>query len=127
MSDEQQHTPGPWRIGYWSGRCRKPEHEGRHPGPPQCVYEPEFNEGSEQFIGGIAGSGVNVMVVDTSYDELVIKMADARLITAAPELLDALKYARSVIQGHAEDHCDGCKQTLDMLDATIAKAEGRKP
>jgi hypothetical protein len=39
--------------------------------------------------------------------------ANARLIAAAPELLEALKYARNLVGPN------------EIIDATIAKAEGR--
>ncbi|MGT3569130.1 hypothetical protein ACVQH5_29455 [Klebsiella pneumoniae] len=44
--------------------------------------------------------------------------ANARLIAAAPELLDALKYARRFLRGPDHD--------VDYVDGIIAKAEGRQ-
>ena len=46
--------------------------------------------------------------------------ANARLIAAAPELLEALKLARSII-GHPED------AHSKLISAAISKAEGVKP
>lgn len=43
--------------------------------------------------------------------------ANARLIAAAPELLQALKYARRFLRGIDHD--------VDYVDGVIAKAEGR--
>ena len=45
--------------------------------------------------------------------------ANARLIAAAPELLEALKLARSII-GHPDD------AHTQMIDAAIAKATGEQ-
>lgn len=87
-------TPGPWKAGYWSGVCRIPEHNGNHPGPPECKYEPEFNEmRSDEFGSGFVGIGAEqpgVDVVSTSYGSLKILPADAHLIAAAPTLWNHL-------------------------------------
>lgn len=87
-------TPGPWKAGYWSGVCRIPEHNGNHPGPPECKYEPEFNEMRSDEFGsgfvGIAAEQPGVDVVSTSYGSLKILPADARLISAAPILWNHL-------------------------------------
>ena len=45
--------------------------------------------------------------------------ANARLIAAAPEMLEALKAARVVVEA------DGARATLSIIDAAIAKAEGK--
>jgi hypothetical protein len=66
------------------------------------------------------------MVVDTSYEELVISPADARLIAATPDLLDAARMALVALED--EEKCEGLMesgiQALDSLRAAIAKAEG---
>lgn len=115
---EIKHTPGPWRVGGWSGRCHKPSHQGMsHPGPrgnDPCVYTPEFVEG----LHGIAAEG-GVHVVSVSYDELAMTEADARLIAAAPELLEALLVVLSDLEIGAHPHLH-----LDQIRAAIAKATG---
>lgn len=51
--------------------------------------------------------------------------ANARLIAAGPELLEAAKAALARFQ---EDHCDGHHEQhpASLLEAAIAKAEGRQ-
>lgn len=49
--------------------------------------------------------------------------ANARLIAAAPELLEALEEARNVILNHGEDAMT-LMSALVMADAAIAKAKG---
>lgn len=46
-------------------------------------------DGDASFAGIVSESGVEV--VGTQYDSLVMSMADARLIAAAPEMYEALK------------------------------------
>jgi hypothetical protein len=87
---ETKPTPGPWKVGSWSGRCKKLNHTGKHPGPngeDPCVYEPFFID----VPYGIAAEG-GENVVSSQYDELVMSEADARLIAAAPDLIEALRW-----------------------------------
>lgn len=111
------HTPGPWRVGYWSGRCTKPSHEGgKHVGlrgDDPCVYDPIF---MSDFNGIAADNGH--MVVTTRYDELVIGDDDALLIAAAPDLLAACQLALAAMQ--QQDRAD--IDAMDALEAAIAKA-----
>lgn len=116
------HTPGPWRAGYWSGRCHI---QHRHDGT-SCVYVDEFHPmGEDGSFVGIAAAEPGVSVVSLSYDELKIRVADAVLMAAAPELLAALKEARDRI------HVEGCgvdglhRMLCVRLTAAIDKAEGR--
>ena len=51
--------------------------------------------------------------------------ANARLITAAPELLDACREAESVLRTFAEANTAVAPRTLEKLRAALAKAEGR--
>jgi hypothetical protein len=53
--------------------------------------------------------------------------ANARLIAAAPELLDALREAYSAITYMmSNDDCGGAANALEAVVAAIAKAEGRE-
>lgn len=60
-----------------------------------------------------------LIVYDTCMDGVasVHTAADAILIAAAPEMLDALRYARRFL--NAQDH------DTSYIDGVIAKAEGR--
>lgn len=52
---------------------------------------------------------------------------DKRLVTSAPELLEALKYCRNKIaymQAHGEWYSPG--RAIEMADAAIAKATGEQ-
>jgi len=120
------YTPGPWRVGTWAGHCRKPHptRDGLHPGPggaDGCEYEYSFQLGSpdDHYMPGIAGPQSKQMVVDTSYDSLCIRWPDAVLISAAPEMYEALRLVRRI---WAKD--DSCEE-IRAIDAAIAKAEGR--
>jgi hypothetical protein len=77
------------------------------------------------------------------YDYVAISEADARLIAAAPEMLEALKIGRRAIGEHHKPsdcyatgpltgnhfadllQCPACL-FIHMYEATIAKAEGRQ-
>lgn len=132
MSDTSQstkHTPGPWVVGHWTGRCRIPEHEGNHPGGSACVYEPELYPGDDEYIGGIASTKTGVDVVWTSYDELRIRPEDARLIAAAPELLEALERfmdadARAAGEDDGEISSEEYAAVVTGAKAAIRKAKG---
>lgn len=119
------YTPGPWRVGCWSGQCHK-EHPGRsgHPGPggaDGCVYQHTFSPAtpSDYYMPGIAGPESQQMVVETHYDSLSIRWPDAVLISAAPDMYEALKFVRRIWA--VDDTC----QEARAVDAAIAKAEGR--
>jgi len=85
------HTPGPWHIGTRS---------------------------SGRAIYGSKGEEVATFTGLSMPDE---ELANARLIAAAPELLDALKWAVQQI----EDDLDPDHQTaMDACLAAIARAEG---
>lgn len=92
-------TSGPWTI-----------REVRHSNVPgKRAFAIDFNEDQEQ-------------VVDWVYEE-----ADAHLISAAPELLEALEWAmkagRLDYQGRSSVNAAYCDK-VDMARAAIAKAKG---
>lgn len=92
-----KYTPGPWAVcsSYTAGRIIV-----KAPQPTNRV---------------LAGFGSE----DEPLDD--IDWANARLIAAAPELLEALKAALKVIEGY----CDHWEQDVyEKAQAAIAKAEG---
>jgi hypothetical protein len=97
-----KHTPGPWKF-----------HKGRGIDPRFHVQTVGGYQISETPKNGIA-CGIE------SANE-----ANARLIAAAPDLLNALELALATIQRLAPpkpyDHTQG---TRDVINAAIAKATG---
>jgi hypothetical protein len=98
-----QHTPGPWMFCTDSGGL---------------VVETAY-PGSKQFL---------IAQVKTRYpagDGL--HHANARLIAAAPDLLEALKEARSSLEDVDWDEFStpAVEKLMRQCDAAIAKAEGK--
>lgn len=99
-----KHTPGPWEL-----------------------------EAGSDYIRICTKSGERYIIDDllwATYDEE--EMANARLIAAAPELLEANYIAQQRIIGVLENHRNGeslnpaiLQGALDALCAAIAKAEDK--
>lgn len=98
------HTPGPWIT--------------------------ETSDGGLIRITDSATEGITIAEVRTKFINLGIKKiqssgvereANARLITAAPELLEALLQAVYLLECHSINH-----PSLETLRAAIAKAKGRR-
>lgn len=87
------HTPGPWHLVLWNRSIER------------IKYQP-----AEVQIG------VKTLRVGNGADS----DADARLIAAAPDLLEALKLVLEV--GLADEN--GAGAASDAIHAAIAKAEG---
>ena len=108
---ETKHTPGPWRV---APRSDYPEHAD---------------------INVDAGTRGYVALCGKAGDEEA--EANARLIAAAPELLDALRETLRALESHLDESCrDHGLGHRDMLcscnqhevvraRAAIAKTEGR--
>jgi hypothetical protein len=101
-----QHTPGPWRV------CSPSAENGRH----------EIYAGNQ-----LVAQSFNWMLDATGADYAI---ADAALIAAAPELLEALKCALRQLEtlgGARRRHAEGADaihaEVLEYCDAAIAKAE----
>lgn len=92
------HTPGPWTLG--PGRTIATES-----GEFFISYGSERGTGAPLFRGGFD-------VLDRN----------ARLVAAAPELLDALRLAVAVMRAHDIDEAMGGE--FDVFTDAVAKAEG---
>ena len=96
---KQQHTRGPWFVG-------EPVRQVMTPGVGYPIY---FNEDLEQ-------------VTDYVYQE-----ADARLIAAAPELLEAAEHCRELLMRYEINRVNGeeiADEAIAKLNAAIARARG---
>lgn len=129
------HTPGPWRVVLQeiehrrdSPLCRDTCGNGQVPirityiEPQGDWRQTEGHVMQGTWIEDILGADdTHVVCTGHDYDEggYIASLDDAYLIAAAPELLEALKTARDWIA----DYSAG--ETLDTIDAAIAKAEGR--
>ncbi len=98
MSDKLTHTPGPWK---WCGTQQKPK--------KFC------------YLSGQDFKGVGVALSGFTENK-----ANAHLIAAAPELLEALKTlleaSRELDQSATHDGLDNCK-AITQARAAIRKAE----
>jgi hypothetical protein len=110
-----KHTPGPWKwvVEYIDGNYNNIQED----------YETSdhCDTGNVRLIYELDGKDYGVADAwrDPSGDYYGISIypADARLIAAAPDLLEALKFAQSII-GHPDD------AGSQMIAAAIAKATG---
>ena len=92
-----QHTPGPWAVADWS-KGPNGEASSYHPFP---------------VIAGSNGHGVAEVLMGQKKG-----MANARLIAAAPELLEACRVALAGLLPYEKS------VSRNNLEAAIAKAEG---
>lgn len=101
-----KHTPGPWKAGQYLGSLR------------QFVIHMDVGDKGQ-------GSDVAFTSITFGSDETI---ANARLIAAAPELLEALQAmleVHGVTQAYAEKHIEIPQSWVDVSDlarAAIAKA-----
>jgi len=108
----RKHTPGPWTVDDRIGKKATVVGPGtRRRKGIEIAYAGETYTGSRHDIGQEEAE------------------ANARLIAAAPSLLEELKEARQYVGKVAADH-DGedlammARRRLERMDAAIAKAEG---
>lgn len=107
MSDLLKHTPGPWEVSV----CSIWDVEVVANGGTVC----QINNKGDWFP---TGDGVQS---GRSGNRIA---ADARLIAAAPELLEAAKEAREALQPFLTEEPAAEWTAARMLDAAIAKATG---
>ena len=98
-----KHTKGPWYQGV-----------GIH---QYCVYDKQVWINPD---GSRGGDTPNLVVVVSPADAI----ADARLIAAAPELLEALEQMVSVFLDTEGRHGESENDAMDAASAAIAKATG---
>jgi hypothetical protein len=101
---EAKHTPGPWELEAFKV-------DG------MLLFQITAPNGS--------GPGGNLILDDASIEGETDEeqIANARLIAAAPELLEALKRMDHTLTAHG--HVDSGTGLHSLIIAAIAKAEGR--
>ncbi len=110
MDNESKHTPGPWvvRVGRYEGARIERDRE------PVALVP------ADETVEDPRSGQIHETVSDRG-------LANARLIAAAPDLLEALKTAMKVLNGLAEDGI--WSYTLGEVEKVaqraIDKAEGR--
>ena len=74
-------------------------------------------------VDGWGREGLSPDVIRPTVNERIrVDDANARLIAAAPDLLDALKIAMDYMSFHNGEY--DCQDQLDLINAAIAKATG---
>ena len=97
------HTPGPWAFSRWDQYGDTRFYIAQADVAP---YTPNFSD-------------VATLIAETvSIERVAIQEANARLIAAAPELLEALLDCRRALE------IANFTQELAVVDAAIAKATG---
>jgi hypothetical protein len=106
-----QHTPGPWKV------MPCPINKGLHPFHDQRWIATADTEPEMSPDGRSWDSGDGILICEMRDGPL----ANARLIAAAPELLEALEWAVAQIP---DDLCPDHQEALKACFAAIAKARG---
>jgi hypothetical protein len=106
------HTPAPWVLTISSGMVEKTEHTIAEIGTTGSYRGAVTRLQSAEHIDGIGK------------DELI---ANARLIAAAPDMLEALKALRDDVAKlkWGQPYPGRNHALMDHVDVAIAKAEGR--
>lgn len=102
-----KHTPGPW-VQY-----------------PKVMY----GEKDETYRTIEAGKAVFNHNGDIDLGFCItgfISKSNAQIISAAPEMYEALKYASQVVCNHEDGNKPEFVECLEWINKAIAKAEGRK-
>jgi hypothetical protein len=102
MTQENKHTPAPWKVFKTIDGLKI-----------MGIGQAETAEGITDYQFNLWGG------VEDDYYE-----ANAHLIAAAPELLEALVRARDFVDRHSEEWYKSGQDLLKTLDLTIAKAKG---
>lgn len=115
-----QHMKGPWKVGHEALDVLAPHPQGGYVGGYAKVCD-------IRGWGFLTGKGALGLPEE---EARAIQEANARLIAAAPEMLEATYNALECLMGCVKP-AGGCdddaviQMTIGMLKAAIAKAEGR--
>lgn len=109
-----KYTPGPWEVARTA-----------HGEAGLSILYKDRSSNAQWVKWEMARVGLNSRKITEKTE------ANARLIAAAPDMLEALKKASTQLWASYEvtggSHGDGIgKETAEMIDAVIAKAEGKK-
>lgn len=116
MSTNPKHTPGPWKITH------------KHPDPDTAKGYMEIMQSN----GSGFEIGISCSICEQYLADDPIQKANAHLIAAAPDILEALKQLVKINEDHDDSIAKilgappGWKdEYLDKARSAIAKAEGR--
>lgn len=107
-AQETQHTPGPWAIGQEYGNQRDEIESALG----NCVAVVWTRRGPE------------LATARCCYKPDPELMANAHLISAAPELLEACEDAAAIMEDMLSEF-SGCSEVIAKVKAAIAKATGK--
>ena len=111
------HTPGPWKVGHDVSGINY---------NANIVYAPTGDPLTANAVAQVYGIAMHRGLHELPPGSEA-GLANARLIAAAPELLDVARDARSVLR--MADRSDAWRAERDRvvtkLEAAIAKAEGK--
>lgn len=111
----QKHTQWPWII---RNRADTQNEQSKYCTLFNCDVMPVIKSG---YIGSICAIQSCDHINGISYGEA---QANARLIAAAPEMLEALKISRGNVASLNAAHPAIWGEWLNVIDAAISKAEG---
>jgi len=116
MADSKKHTPGPWHVGY----------RGMDIGCTNAKIGGHAKLFDIRGWGYLTGNGHGGLGLPHE-EAVAIQEANARLVAAAPDLLEALKaLQKQALQSelNSPSHEWGM-EALALTEAAIARAEGR--
>ena len=105
----ETYTPGPWHL---SGNWYLTTSTGK-----MLTFQTVVGNSRK-----VAGVMMDTREID-SFDEM---QADAKLIAAAPELLEACKRSLAEFERHSPLTCEGCISSKSLLSQAITEAEGKE-
>lgn len=106
-----KHSKGPWRVKTWGAELN------RNFSGEQCLSAEIFGESDSKYIGNIQLEGA--LIDDPELNE---GWANARLVCAAPELLEALEHIQKEIS--SDEFIKHSKDAINKVNEAIKKAKG---